>query len=809
MASGGGRGETRPGPPRPAASAEPDAAAARQKMLALLGQVQTYIFQVELLKRCDPRVGAAKIPQLKLNALQVRVLERRLRPGLAAQASELVTPASLALDLALTYARREGERLLGELEAAAAGPAGPAGARRFFRRSMGLDRPCPHHRRVHLETYGGAVDMELCFLHDAENFLKQLNYCHLVTPAAAAAAALEGVWEFLADTVGAGLVVPPEISDPGHPCSACFEELCVTANQGASLAHRLAGRICDHATQQARVRLDDGEIARYLPHAVGVSAAARRRALLVLERAAEAAQEGPGAASAAAPGDDAAARGAALLEEHHVFRAAPRGLYAVSELRFWLASGDRERASTVDAFVDNLTALAEREARREVAVAAVELALFGRGCDHFDRAFGAELAALDVVDALMVGGQASSPDDQIEALIRACYDRHMSAPLIRRLVDPRQEDEEALRRVLERMGRRRRGAGGGEGGGDSGGEDGDDDGGGGDVDGRNDGGGGPEGRRGDADPADAWAEVAARAVADARERRRLYADRLTKRSLASLGRCVREQRGELDKMLRVSVYGELLPAAYAAVHNGFVARARFRRDVARAGTVIDNRGAAAVFDAHRFMRASLLRHQVDPAVLPSLTHRFFELVNGPMFDHHSHGFALPPNTALYYSVENVGLLPHLKEELARFMMTGAAPAGSADWAVSEFQRFYSFDETSGITPTQRAAWRYIRELIVATTLFASVFRCGPIELRRPDHVRPAPEGTCRYPPGLYITYDSDCPLVAIVEGDPDHLVGERTVAVYDRDVFSILYTVLQHLAPKLLREGEEREGELD
>lgn len=95
-------------------------------------------------------------------------------------------------------------------------------------------------------------------------------------------------------------------------------------------------------------------------------------------------------------------------------------------------------------------------------------------------------------------------------------------------------------------------------------------------------------------------------------------------------------------MLRVSVHGEVLPATFAAVANGFAARARFCALTAGAGTVIDNRSAPGVFDAHRFMRASLLRHQVDPALLPSITHRFFELVNGPLFDHSTHSFAQPP-----------------------------------------------------------------------------------------------------------------------------------------------------------------------
>ncbi|QPO25237.1 DNA packaging terminase subunit 2 [Bovine alphaherpesvirus 2] len=762
-----------PSDPRP----DELAAVARQKLLVVLGQLQTYIFQVELLKRCDPQVARHQIGKLKLNALQVRAVSRHFMEGMSSQAATLITPLTLALELSLEYARREGEKLLEALNDLGERSSPVA----YFEGTMGLARGCPHHQAVKLATYGGEIDKELCFLHDVENFLKQMNYCHLITPASAAAEALVSVKAFLARTVGSGLIVPPEISDPSHPCHVCFEELCVTANQGATASRRLAGKICDHVTQQARVRLDADEMRRNLPHVVGLSEARRARALHALEvssKMTEANSGGP----AEAPGPAAAQEreASALLDAHHVFKSAPPGLYAVSELRFWLSSGDRTSGSTVDAFADNLSALAERERRYETGAVAVELAAFGRRGEHFDRTFGDRVASLDMVDALFVGGQSAAPDDQIEALVRACYNHHLSAPVLRQLAGSEHGDAEALRSALEGLHAA--------------------------EDPPGDGNAEKEARRAPSlggGPEDDWAALAARAAADVGARRRLYADRLTKRSLASLGRCVREQRGELEKMLRVSTYGEVLPTVFAAVCNGFAARTRFCELTARAGTVIDNRGNPDTFDTHRFMRASLMRHRVDPALLPGITHQFFELVNGPLFDHATHGFAQPPNTALYFSVENVGLLPHLKEELARFMMGKA----DSDWAISEFQKFYHFDGTSGITPTQRIAWGYIRELIVATTLFSSVFQCGYVELRRPDYSRPSSGGECHYPTGIYLTYISECPLVAVVECGSGGLVSDSSVVIYDRDVFSLLYAVLQQLAPRSLETGERRASE--
>lgn len=53
-------------------------AQARQRLLAIFGQVQAYIFQVEMLKRCDPSALLPLVGSLKLNALTIRMLRRKL-----------------------------------------------------------------------------------------------------------------------------------------------------------------------------------------------------------------------------------------------------------------------------------------------------------------------------------------------------------------------------------------------------------------------------------------------------------------------------------------------------------------------------------------------------------------------------------------------------------------------------------------------------------------------------------------------------------------------------------------------------------
>lgn len=114
--------------------------------------------------------------------------------------------------MAPEYAEVEGERVLRAVDDV--NLAGPEG---FFRATMRLDEPCEYHVRVHLDTYGGPIDAEVQFLHDAENFLKQLNYCHLITGFEAGLDALESVARFLTRTVGSGIVVPRSCVTPPIP----------------------------------------------------------------------------------------------------------------------------------------------------------------------------------------------------------------------------------------------------------------------------------------------------------------------------------------------------------------------------------------------------------------------------------------------------------------------------------------------------------------------------------------------------------------------------------------------------------------
>ncbi|ARE59075.1 UL28 [Gallid alphaherpesvirus 2] len=756
---------------------------ATQKLFAIWGQIQSYLFQVELLKRCDPTVGVRMINRLKLNVLMIYYLEKKMVPALKEQREMNLTPLTYGLWLALRRAKLEGELLLDALCEFKDG----GNLRDFFRKSMSMCGDCPYHSTVELDTYGGKVSTEIKFLHDVENVLKQLNYCHLILKADTVGNFMVSLDNYLLKTLGSGSVVPPELYDPSQPCSVCFEELCVTANSGDSTHKRIVRKICDHITKQINIRVNSDDMVTHLPHATYVPDDKRTTAQTALDVIQSTMRDTTTENDSNISVSKAAA---AALDAHNVFLPASGDLYAISELQFWIASSGRKlhqpRGNTVESFADNLEALVSKERLFDLRTSIVETAVFDRRMDHFERVFAQEIEHMNAADRLLLGGRAAAPDDIIEALIKACYDHHMSAPLLKRLLYPDEAAHDALKTVLERVSSHCIGN-------DIQCQDGD----------------GTCGERMNETGHfrtndsfamsttslghDEWLEMVKSASSDVARRRKMYAERLTKKSLASLDKCITEQRHELEKMLRVNVYGEVLIDSYTALFNGFRSRKRLLEAVKNCcANIIDNRNSDDAFDAHRFMQTSLLKHRIDPAMLPSLTHKFFQLVNGPMFSHDRHRFAQPSNTALYFSVENVGLLPHLKEEMARFMFHSSR---KTDWTVSKFRGFYDFSTIDNVTAAHRMAWKYIKELIFATALFSSVFKCGELHICRADSLQINSNGDYVWKNGIYITYETEYPLIMILGSESSTSETQNMTAIIDTDVFSLLYSILQYMAP--------------
>ncbi|AAQ73707.1 ICP18.5 [Psittacid alphaherpesvirus 1] len=814
-----------------------------RRLLAVAGQLQTLLFQIELLKRCDPEVLVKRALRAKIkhNALMVLYLHSRLAGDLAAQAAHRLTVGIYCLWMWLRRACSEAAALANEIDTYAT----YRDKDRFFSATMNLSPggTCRLHSLVGLSLYGRTQDVtrELGLINDAENLLKQINYCHLIVSTESAEAALVGVDEFLTATVGGGMVASPETYDHTQPCCICLDELSVTANQGDTIYKRLGYSVCDHLVKQVKVNVTPDDVLRHMPFLNSVDANTLRGAIDKL-RGSSGGEVGGGRRLAgvvptgcraevgrseqedgAPAGDDRAdleheARASRILDSYDVFTEAPGPVYRLSELRYWLASGKAAGAKTrgscahathqatvLQKLDTDLSAMFARAETFERECRSAEREIFGTSFAHFHRHVASKIASVRgvggggeaLIDKLLAGSPATAPEAEIETLISSCYSHHMSLPLFSRLGNPEKADTDALVEILKSyrdQTRPRADKAGGRA------EDGA-----GDCDDEGYPGAADATRRGQRD----WigrVRVDTAAVADEHEdkvkklldraerdlttRRKNYAERLSARSFSNLDRCVKNQRAELEKLLRVNVYGAALPAMYVELKNGFLARQAFMKAVTSDESQHIRRCRLARedvegYEQHQYVRSALMRTSLDPAALPHLASRFYELVSGPMFRRHVERFPQPPNTSLYFTVENVGLLPHLKEELASFTRTYA----HAEWMVSEFREFYDFSGISGVSETQRAAYAYIREAVFAAALFESIFQCGRAKLMRADSVE-VDAGGPLLTDGIYLTFEERFPLIAIWGVGEDRRLCATSVVVTEKDLYAVLYAVL-------------------
>ncbi|QFU14565.1 DNA packaging terminase subunit 2 [Psittacid alphaherpesvirus 5] len=747
--------------------------------LILIAQLQTLLFQTDLLKRCDPDILIKHdtIRKIKHNALMVMYLYHRFSASLKEQVETRMTFSTYSLWLLLRRSKNDTSLLVNELDRYRQ----TLDRRVFFEKVMNLDtNTCDLHKRVSLQLYGSdnIVEREMCLLNDIENFLKQIDYCHCIVSTSAALTALRDIDNFLLQTIGTGTVAPPETYDPTQPCATCFEELSMTANCGETIYRRLETKVCDHLVTQVDAHISFDDIRRHLPYLNGIEKSSLTRALTLIDNATST------VTTENAHHNNESSTTQRVLDRYDVFTEAPHQIYHLSELQYWLASGKRGRihkankstavkesnTSILQRFDSDLSKLLEQERHIEHTMRRVERIAFGNEFTHFHRIL--LTAKDDVAGRLLLGSPSVAPDAAIDTLIGACYTHHMSMGIFKRLQTPDTADEETLTRLLESIREQPS-----------------------DIASEN-----TNSNQNwlavretvneqsiESDQCDV-SEMRRIAERDMETRRDRYAERLSARSFANLDRCVATQRSELEKLMRINVFGDMLPNMYVNTINGFLARKEFLRAcetlASRTLTRLSPDDMAA-YNWHHYVRSAVARHQLDKAILPSLSSKFYSCITGPLFRHHVHNFPQPANTSLYFSVENVGLLPHLKEELANFMHD----LSPVSWMISGFRHFYDFVETN-ITETYRTACRYIREAVFATTIFDATFHCGEVQLMRADSIDVDVDGP-RVSDGLYLTFDSEQPLIALWGTTEDKRFGPETVAVIEKDLYSALYSILQ------------------
>nr|WCI99999.1 MAG: BALF3 [Pan troglodytes lymphocryptovirus 1] len=577
-----------------------------------------------------------------------------------------------------------------------------------------------------VEFYGGhRADVSLYLINDIEILMKRINSVFYCMSHTMGLDGLDRALDLLGRFRGVSPIPDPRLYITSVPCWRCVGELMVLPNHGNPSAAAGARVSCNHLA----VPVNPEPVSGLFENEV-------RQAGLGHLLEAEERGPPPGAleeGSVPGPGRREAEGAARELDNYSVFSAVPPEVAELSELLYW-NSGGHAIGSTgkgEGGGHSRLSALFAGERRLTRVRRACEAALAGARLTHLFDSLSPR-----ATERLFCGGVYSSSGDAVEALKADCAAAFTSNPQYRAILQKRNELYTRLNRAMQRLGR------------------------------------GEEGEAGASPglpPAGGLREPGpAGALSDALKRKEQYLRQVASEGLAKLQACLARQSDTLTETLCLRVWGDVVYWEMACLRNHFLFRRAFV-----SGPWEDRRaGEGAAFENSKYIKTHLFTQTLSAEHLHALTHSLYTFITGPLAEERGL-FPPPSNVALARCCDAAGTLPHQKVFLTSLIWPGIEPS---DWIETSFNSFYSVPEGS-LASSQQILCRALREAVLTVSLYNKTWGRS-LGLRRADAVSP---GAALPPDGLYLTYDSDRPLILLNKGR----------GWVFKDLYALLYLHLQ------------------
>lgn len=589
----------------------------------------------------------------------------------------------------------------------------------------GISPPSPLQATYAVEFYGGhRADVSLYLINDIEILMKRINSVFYCMSHSMGLESLDRALELLGRFRGVSPIPDPRLYITSVPCWRCVGELMVLPNHGTPSTAEGARVSCNHLA----VPVNSEPVSGLFENEVRQAGLGHLLAAEGKERPA-----GPEEGTVSGPGPREAEGAARELDNYSVFSTVPPEVAELSELLYW-NSGSHAIGSTgkgEGGGHSRLSALFAREGRLARARRACEEALAGAPLTHlFDS------VAPRATERLFCGGVYSSSGDAVEALKADCAAAFTSNPQYRAILQKRNELYTRLNRAMQRLNR-------------SEGEE------------------GPEPSPG-VPLAGAPREPGSDALSDALKRKEQYLRQVASEGLARLQSCLAQQSETLTETLCLRVWGDVVYWEMACLRNHFLYRRAFV-----SGPWEDRRGGeGAAFENSKYIKTHLFTQTLSAEHLHALTHSLYTFITGPLAEERGL-FPPPSNVALARCCDAAGTLPHQKVFLTSLIWPGIEPS---DWIETSFNSFYSVPEGS-LASSQQLLCRALREAVLTVSLYNKTWGRS-LRLRRADAVSP---GEALPPDGLYLTYDSDRPLILLYKGR----------GWVFKDLYALLYLHLQ------------------
>ncbi|QDQ69214.1 DNA packaging terminase subunit 2 [Colobine gammaherpesvirus 1] len=596
-------------------------------------------------------------------------------------------------------------------------------------RALHLQGTCDRHQTIEFGFYGAwHIDIKLSLINDIEIFFKRLNSVFYCLGAGAALEGLGEVLTFLGRLRGISPVPKPDLYVSNLPCIECLQEASLMPNQGESLPALLTETSCEHICRPLCPEPVRGLFENELTQ-IGVQPFSPRPDLPIGESNQE---------------DFLTANSLAAMGKHHIFSEVTGTLLELSNLIYW-RSGEEKSASGSNRTCSHMTMLLSHEA--EMHSRRSELSYLNGRKDppcHFFDCFQPK-----ALESLFCGGLFNSIEDTIDGLKNDCssafYQRvNYTATLQRQnefyvrlsrllATDHASSDQLPTSQGIINHNQQPPGRG------------------------------NPE-----------------QVLNDARHRKEQYLQKVTRDGFKKLSDCLKNQSHILSETLRLRLWGSTIYSEAATLLNHFLSRSRFTAKPWQDHTG----GGSCLFENSKYMKNSLYGQRLGGEHVEILTLQFYGLITGPLSKRHTM-FPNPPNVNLAQCFEAAGMLPHQKLMVSEMIWPSIEPK---DWMDTNFNAFYDFRDQD-LNTTQKRAWEFLRELVLSVSLYNRTWEKDlRIFVTESDSLGEAkPTGPM---PGLYVTYETDKPLV---------LIGKKDGWIF-KDLYALLYHHLQlcdHNVPRL------------
>ncbi|ANC96531.1 DNA packaging terminase subunit 2 [macacine betaherpesvirus 9] len=192
-------------------------------------------------------------------------------------------------------------------------------------------------------------------------------------------------------------------------------------------------------------------------------------------------------------------------------------------------------------------------------------------------------------------------------------------------------------------------------------------------------------------------------------RKKNYYQKVSESGYNKVMTCIKEQESLINKLMNVNILGSYIFEAISLIMNGFSIRQMNSMNMLN---------DPCTYDDHLYIKNNLLSKKLPKEILPELSQKMYCLLAGPLTDYHSSSFPLACNISMAYACDVADFLPHIKDELAKYVEGAIHPE---TWMLCEYNGFFNFNGSTNVNEMQKKLWGFVRELVLSVALYNDVF----------------------------------------------------------------------------------------